>query len=408
MVTIIAIGAGNRSNTYMEYAYTHPDKLRVVGVVEPNPYRRKVVQTKFDLPEESCHSNWSEFLELPKMCDAVIIGTTDDMHYEPAIKAIERGYNILLEKPIAQSVQQCEDIANAAARKGVVVGVCHVLRYHPFFEKLKELLDEKVCGEIINIRHEEAVGIERMTHAYVRGLWKSKEETNPLVLSKSCHDIDLLVWMTSGRCKMICSMGSLRWFKPENAPEGCATRCVDCPSHIEKNCPYSAVNLYVRRRMWHRHFDVGENATDEDIRKVLETEDYGRCVYFAGNDVVDHQSSIMEMEGGVTVDFTINGITKDSHRSTHIMGSKGELIGNESKLIHNDYVTGERKVYDFSEVAKLPYHAGADLALVADFVRAVEEKDFDFRVAIKHSLQSHKIAFYAEQSRVEKRVIFVE
>ncbi len=405
MVEIIAIGAGNRSNTYMEYALRNPDKLRVVGVVEPNDYRREAVQRKFDLPSEMCFTHWREFLAQPKMCDAVIIGTSDDMHYAPAMMAIERGYDILLEKPIAQSIEECENIANAAEAKGVVVGVCHVLRYHPFFEKLKELLDNKACGEIVNIRHEEAVGIERMTHAYVRGLWKSKRDTNPLVLSKSCHDIDLLVWMTGGKSKMICSMGSLRWFKEDNAPKGCAKRCAHCPTEIETQCPFSAIDLYVRRRMWLHHFDVGANPSDDAILEVLQNEDYGRCVYYAGNDVVDHQSSMMEMEDGVTVDFTINGITRDSHRTTHIMGSCGELMGNESELVYNNYVTCEQQVFDFREVAKQPFHAGADLALVGDFVRAVEERDFDFRVAIKHSLQSHKIAFYAEQSRVEKRII---
>ena len=202
-VTIVAIGAGNRTNKYLEYAIRNPDRLKLVGVAELNDIRRHAVASKFGLKPEECFADYERFFENPVPADAILIGTPENMHFEPCMKAIEAGYNVLLEKPIAQSLPECCRIAEAARRKGVIVGVCHVLRYHPYFIKIKEIVDSGQLGEIISISHLAAVGLDRTTHGFVRGMWRREEITNPMLISKCCHDIDFLLWLTEARCRKL-------------------------------------------------------------------------------------------------------------------------------------------------------------------------------------------------------------
>ena len=330
-VTIVAIGAGNRTNKYLEYAIRNPDRLKLVGVAELNDIRRHAVASKFGLKPEECFTDYERFFENPVPADAILIGTPENMHFEPCMKAIEAGYNVLLEKPIAQSLPECCRIAEAARRKGVIVGVCHVLRYHPYFIKIKEIVDSGQLGEIISISHLAAVGLDRTTHGFVRGMWRREEITNPMLISKCCHDIDFLLWLTEARCRKLSSFGSLRWFRAENAPKGSTPRCIDCP--LEKECPYSAVDLYYNRRDWISNFDVPEGATlDEVILRQLRTGDYGRCVFRCDNDVVDHQIVSMEMENDVTISFSMDAFTLGDQRETHIRLTHGEIDGDERIL----------------------------------------------------------------------------
>ena len=397
-VTIVAIGAGNRTNKYLEYAIRNPDRMKLVGVAELNDIRRHAVASKFGLKPEECFADYERFFENPVPADAILIGTPENMHFEPCMKAIEAGYNVLLEKPIAQSLPECCRIAEAARRKGVIVGVCHVLRYHPYFIKIKEIVDSGQLGEIISISHLAAVGLDRTTHGFVRGMWRREEITNPMLISKCCHDIDFLLWLTGAHCRSLSSFGSLRWFRAENAPAGAGRRCLDCA--IESACPFSARDLYYVRRDWVANFDVLEGKTlDETILEELRTGIYGRCVYHCDNDVVDHQLLAMEMEGEVTVSLSMEMFTNDDFRKTHIRLTGGEIDGDERMLCVRRFRGGDERTYDFSDIVGQPFHAGADLHLIGDFIRALRDPGYPFLTTIEDSIESHRICYDAERSR---------
>ena len=200
-VSIVAIGAGNRTNKYLEYVRRNPDKARLIGVVELNDLRRQKIADEFDLDASCCYTDYRDFFRSPLKADAVMICTPENMHFEPAMLAIEAGYHVLLEKPIAQTLEECLAIGEAARRKNVIVSVCHVLRYHPYFIKLKELACSGELGNIISINHCTSVGVDRATHSFVRGLWSREADTNPMLISKCCHDIDFLLWLTKTRCR---------------------------------------------------------------------------------------------------------------------------------------------------------------------------------------------------------------
>ena len=403
-VSIVAIGAGNRTNKYLEYVKQHPDKVKLVGVVELNDIRRKHVADCFSLDASQCFVDYRDFFQHPVEADAVMICTPENMHFEPTMQAIERGYHILLEKPIAQTLEECMLIAQAARKHDVLVSVCHVLRYHPYFMKIKELVDSGELGNIISINHRTSVGLDRTAHGFVRGLWRKEAVTNPMLMSKCCHDIDFLLWLTKTPCRKLTSFGSLRWFKEKNAPEGSAVRCVDCK--VESRCPFSAVDLYRVRRDWIANFDVPEGKTiDEVIEEQLRYGLYGRCVYRCDNDVVDHQIVSMEMESEVTINFSMDVFTVKDNRETHICLTEGEIDGDETRLKVCRFRGAKEEVYDFSDLAHQPFHAGADLNIVADFIDAIRKNRRNVVTSIEQSVESHRICFEAERSRKEQRTI---
>lgn len=406
-VSIVAIGAGNRTNKYLEYVKQHPDKAKLVGVVELNEIRRNKIAEKFCLEPSACFTDYHDFFRSSLKVDAVMICTPENMHYEPCMMAIEAGYHVLLEKPIAQTPEECIAIGEAARRKNVIVTVCHVLRYHPYFIKLKELACSGELGNIISINHRTAVGVDRAAHSFVRGPWRKESETNPMLISKCCHDIDFLLWLTKTRCRKLTSFGSLRWFKSTNAPEGSAHRCIDC--QVESQCPFSAIDLYRIRRDWIANFDVpqGKNI-DEVIEEELEQGLYGRCIYHCDNDVVDHQIVSMEMESEVTINFSMDIFTLEDHRATQICLTEGEIEGDETQIKVRRFRGGEETIYDFSDIKHKPFHAGADLDLMADFIEAIQTEGKYLRTSIDLSVESHRICFEAERSRKEKRTILFE
>ena len=406
-VSIVAIGAGNRTNKYLEYVRRNPDKARLIGVVELNDLRRQKVADEFDLDASCCYTDYRDFFRSPLEADAVMICTPENMHFEPAMLAIEAGYHVLLEKPIAQTLEECMAIGEAARRKNVIVSVCHVLRYHPYFIKLKELACSGELGNIISINHCTSVGVDRATHSFVRGLWSREADTNPMLISKCCHDIDFLLWLTKTRCRKITSFGSLRWFRSKNAPEGSAERCIDCK--VEAQCPFSAVDLYRVRRDWISNFDIPQGKTiDQVIEDELREGKYGRCIYHCDNDVVDHQIVSMEMDSEVTINFSMDLFTLKDHRKTHICLTEGEIDGNETLLRVRRFRGGAETVYDFSNLSHQPFHAGADLDIVADFIDAIHSEEKYLRTSIDLSVESHRICFEAERSRKEQRMVLFE
>lgn len=390
--------------TYLHYVEHHPEEVVLAAVVEPDDFRRDSVARQFGLSDAVCFRTYEDFFAADVEADAVVVCTPENAHYEPCMAAISKGYHILLEKPIAQTMEQCCEIAEAARRKGVLVSLCHVLRYFPAYLKIKQIIDSGDLGQIISISHTEGVGIDRNTHSYVRGQMNRERESNPMLLAKCCHDIDFLYWITGARCKKVCSFGSLRWFRKENAPEGSAPRCIDCK--VEHTCPFSAVDLYWNRHEWIRNFDVPEGKTIDDvIQDELHHGPFGRCVYHCDNDVVDHQCLIMELENEVTISMTMDIFTESDVRTTHIKLTEGEIRCDESHVSVRHFRSRRRDDYDFTELMSRPYHGGADLKIMEDFVHALQGSKDHLPTLIDEAIESHRVCFDAERSRHEGKMI---
>jgi len=413
-ITAITLGAGARGNVYGNYGVEFPKELNIIGVAEPIPIRNQRYTKKHKIREENRFDTWEHVFDRPKFADAIIITTPDDLHYGPCMKALEMGYDVLLEKPIAPTEKECRDILALAKKTGRIVAVCHVLRYAPYFIKLKEMIHSGMIGELISIQHLEPIQHIHMSHSYVRGNWHNSKETTPIILAKSCHDLDILRWMVGNPCKSISAFGSLKWFKASNAPKGSTNRCTDGCA-VEADCPYSALKIYNKDSGWTYVFDFPEDEKkhDEFILEQLKTTNYGRCVYKMENDQPDHYVANMEFENEITASFSMEAFTAYHGRRTRIMGSHGDIVGDMNEFVHTDFLTKKVTKWDASVDDVSNYknsgHGGGDWALATDWVRAVKMQDPSLLSStIDASIESHVMGFAAEQSRKNKQIIDIE
>lgn len=401
-VTVMIIGAGGRGRTYARYAEKFPQSMKVVGVADLNPNRRKAMAKKHNIPAENQFGHFNDALSKAKLADAVVIATPDNLHYEPCMKALELGYDVLLEKPVAPTERECRAILKQAHKYNRIVAVCHVLRYAPYFVALKQVLESGAIGDIVNIQHFEPIRYAHMAHSYVRGNWPLSTKTTPIILAKSCHDLDILRWLIGKPCETIAAEGSLHLFRPENAPKGAPERCTDgCPHEAE--CPYSAIDIYERRKQHLGAFDLPRK-DPALIREKLKTTNYGRCVFRCENDQCDHYVAIMKFQDGVTASFSMDAFTPWGGRRTRIMGTKGFIEGDMTTFTFYDFRTSHKSVWD-QKVSEIPEykgsgHGGGDHLLVRDFVRAVSAQDEKLLSStIDVSIESHVMGFMAEKSR---------
>lgn len=421
---LIVIGAGHRgADAYASYAFTHPDEVRFVGVAEPDPIRRRRFADDHDLDESQCFTSWEELLDKGQLGDAAIVTTQDQMHVEPAVAAMQTGYHVLLEKPMAHTLEGCIQLVQTAERTGRVLQICHVLRYSPFWRALHEVLDAGRLGDIITVEHRENVAYWHMAHSFVRGNWRNQALSSPMILAKCCHDLDILVWNLNTPVRRLSSVGSLLHYRADQAGPEIPARCTDgCP--IERECPFSAIGIYLDLRPFdYLAAEAAARGIDLEAPKVwpftvlshdvsragrlaaLQTGPYGRCVYRCDNDVVDHQVITMELETGPSVVLVMHGHSNEEHRSMRYDGTRATLrarFGRTSEITVHDHATGA------VEQVPIPQpqggHGGGDHGLMFDFLRVLRGEAEPLTSA-RASLESHLLAFAAEEARLAGTVV---
>ncbi len=410
-IRLAILGAGNRGSRYATYAHERPDLVRVVAVAEPRPFFREQLASEHDIAPDGVFTDWQAFLAAPRMADAVVIATQDAEHLEPAVACARQGYHILLEKPLAPGAEECAAIVEAAIAGGGIFAVCHVLRYTAYTTRLKELLDSGRIGDIVSVQHLEPIGFWHFAHSYVRGNWRNEALSSPILLAKSCHDLDWLRSIIGRSCTHVSSFGSLHHFRPEQRPAGAADRCVACS--VEADCPFSALRIYGEHvRQGNTGWPINVITTDPTeagVRRALEDGPYGRCVYACDNDVPDHQVVAMQFAGGVTATFTLTAFTDMRDRETRIFGTRGELTGNGRTISIYDFLTRQTEtiaVAPGSDGSILSGHGGGDRALIAAFVDAVGHNDPSrIRSGPLETLETHLSVFAAEQARNTMQVV---
>ncbi|MCS7459853.1 Gfo/Idh/MocA family oxidoreductase [Paenibacillus doosanensis] len=415
-ITVVIVGAGHRSLLYASYAKKHPDELQVTGVVEPDPERRKLTAKQFGLNDSCCFETVEQLASAPKLADAVINGTMDDLHVQTTLPLLKAGYDVLLEKPIATSEQEMLQLYQTATQYGRTVMICHVLRYAPFYRAIREAVSSGEIGDIVNIQTAEHVSYHHMAVSFIRGKWNSVEKCkSSMLMAKCCHDLDIISWMVGDKPSKVSSFGGLLQFKPANAPHGAGKRClVDC--QIEESCIYSARKHYIDQGrwgfyVWDNSYLGSEPSLEQRIESLRTDNPYGRCVWHCDNDVVDHQSVIIEFDNGCTASHNMVGATSRPCRTIHIIGTKGEITGvledGSFVIRHPD----PRKGHEYSEKrVEVPVtndsHGGGDLLLVADFVRVLRgEAPSISSTSLEKSIYGHQIGFAGEHSRLEGRMI---
>lgn len=396
MFTVAVYGYGGRGKIYADNFNLLG--IEVSAVCDPAQDRLALAEKCYGC---ECFSDSDRFFER-KRADVLIIATLDDMHYEPCIRALKSGYDVILEKPISFKREECEGIERTAAETGKSVSVCHVLRYAPFYTKVRELLDSGKFGRIFHVNMTEDVGYYHFAHSYVRGPWRNKKVAAPVILAKSCHDMDLFAWFVGKKCLSVSSFGALTFFTPDNAPKDAAANCVNCPH--KDTCEYCCFKVYLNKEYERlaalaRHGRLG--SSDEEIVKSLSDvkNPYGRCVFGCDNDVFDHQAVNMCFEDGITGQFTLSAFSQNMNRTIKIYCEKGEIYGSvdEGKVKYTFFGDPEEKSIEITFKNEIyASHGGGDFGFVSDFTENYGKSKM--RSDIGLSMQSHYMGFAAEES----------
>ena len=407
IITVAVIGCGGRGLGAFgkPMQTTFRDRFHVVAICDINPAALANAREALGLPEENCFLSEDAFFEA-KRAELLVIGTQDQDHVRMSLKGLSLGYDIMVEKPISSSREECARLLEAQRESGKRVFVGHVLRYAPAFLKADELLQSGVIGELISINGVEQVWYGHFVHSYVRGNWRRSEDSTPMILAKSCHDLDLIQHYAGARCVSVSSVGSLRWFKAENAPEGAAKRCTEC-KYME-TCPYSAKRLYIDRMKNRPDYVFSaiivrpKKLTTEAAWEAIKTGPYGRCVYFCDNDVVDNQQCLMRFENGVTAVFDMNAFTGNGGRLLTLHGSLGEIIIDEveDRIRIKRYGVETHEEISISAMDQSGSgHGGGDAGIVRGLYDMLTGKIPEVS-SLEESLESHLIGIAAEESRL--------
>ncbi len=450
-ITAILIGAGDRgADTYGEYALENPESIKFIAVAEPQKTRRKKFVERHKISEKNSFESWEPLLEKEKLADVALIMTQDQMHYEPAIKAMKQGYDVLLEKPMATTLKESKSLVDVSGETGKILHICHGLRYAPFFSIIKSIIDSGTIGEVVNISLRENVSPFHYAHSYIRGNWHNREKSSPMILAKSCHDMDILLWFAGKKVQRISSFGSQKFFGNKNMPEGAPEFCIKgCPA--EKTCLYNAPRIYLyitpllqigaksskglekfivksvlkfpkltnlplfRKVKNYSEWPISTISTDmswEGKIKALNETNYGKCVFkMDDHDVVDHQVVNIEFENQTTATFTLHGFSNEEGRTIRVDGTKGTIIGeflaSGDNIILYDHLTNKK--ISVRKTGRLIGHGGGDEGIMETFLKSVKsEIKHDVMTNARASLESHLMAFAADIARLEKRVVEME
>lgn len=403
MKKIAILGFGGRGTGYAYHCKRMKKDFEIVAVIDTSPEKLQLAKKEFGIPEDALFPSLEEFLKRPKTADWLFVCTQDKYHAEHAVPAMKRGYNLLLEKPVACTVEDCLEIEKTAKRYNVRVAVCHVLRYSEYYAKIKAILDSGVLGRIVAIDQIENVGYWHQAHSFVRGDWRNSAESNPMILAKCCHDLDIAVYLTGSKCVKVTSQGQLNFFKKENAPEGSTEYCLG-GCKVKDACPYDCEKLYISpmkgkpwfsvRYMWPQCRLVKDGvASVKKVYDALRTTDFGKCVFRCDNDVVDYQVTTMLFENGINATLTMTAFSERVYRETRVRGTLGDLKCDMSKGTLELRVFG-KKAKTLKLKNRNDPHAGGDEGLI----RALAKDEI--KTDISQSIESHLIGFAAETSRL--------
>lgn len=421
MLTVIVIGCGDRAATYCEAAVHLLKKLKVVAAIDPDPVRLAYMQEHFDVPAERCYRDMQDVLKQGRIADCVIDATMDQYHLQTALPFLEQGYDMLLEKPLVNNAHDLLLLRDTAEKSGSSLTVCHVLRYTPFYRRIKQMILDGKIGKIVNIQTSERVGAFHSSVSYLRGKWNRESECgSSLLLAKCCHDIDLLCWLNNTTVPtLVSSQGGRSYFLPEKAPAGAGTRClVDCPEEVRKACIYDAYNMYIENSLLQQYpwQCTGKNpeevSKEERIESLKTYNPHGLCIYKAGGDLVDHQNVAITFADGSTALHSMLLGAMRAGRSIWIQGTRGELEGwLESGTLHyrtydpNTAGYQEQTFHIDEESGGVGSHMGGDVGLMRDFCARMEGAAPSVSTTdIADSINSHLVCYAADRAMRENSV----
>jgi len=407
--TVAVLGAGGRGYAYANL-FNQKEQFSVVSACDYNPAQLKKFNVLLGVDKDNLFLDEHEFL-IKKRADILVIATRDSDHVRQCIKAMQLGYDILLEKPISDSRVEIEKLLQAQKDTGRIVVVCHVLRYAAGIRKIDEILKSGIIGKMLAIDQFERVAFWHQAQAYVRIQKLYHDSQHPTILAKCCHDLDLIQHFANSRCDTVSSIGKLSHFRLENAPEGAADRCLDC-KYID-TCSYSAKKIYIDfwkesgcpefSWPWTKVSLIKPN-TEKDLYEGIKDSVFGECAFKCGVEsnehVVDHQMVQMQFENGIIASLKML-FTAEPGRRINIFGTEGEIVFDELlDIVEVKPYFKPKKVFKLSILADSGWgHGGGDRGLINDMYDILTGKKTEY-TSLNESVESHLIGIAAEESRL--------
>jgi predicted dehydrogenase len=397
MKNYVIMGAGNRAYDMFAYNLTNDfkDCVKITAICDPNQTRCRYFKTKL-LPDLNIYDSFDQMLDVEKP-DAVIVATVDCTHHEYIIRALDKGYDVITEKPMTTDAEKCLAIFEAEKRSGRKVIVTFNFRFMPYAAKIKEILMQGQIGNIRSINFEYLLGREHGAD-YMRRWHAEMKNSGGMLIHKSTHHFDVVNWLIDDEPVSVSAMGSLDFYGPTREKRGVC--CQDCEH--KKTCEF--------------YFDVTEGEfMNEMYAKAKQEDGYLRdgCVFSDRIDIYDNMSVSVRYSKGSLLTYSLNLYNPYEGYKLTITGDKGRLegrvafhsmdSGEKIQTIDVIFDVGNKTTYSFTKNGGM--HGGGDKRLLEMIFRGgVEDKLNQFSNSYDGA-KSLLIGFYANESiRTGKRI----
>jgi len=402
-VKLAIIGTGLRgAYTYAPLIAKYKDKCEIVAFVENKKGRRDLFLEKYPVDKDMVFDNLNDFIAHDKLADAVIISHYDLLHYDTAQVLLVKGYDVLVETPVANSLDGLVHLKEYSLKnKDRLFMVAYNNRYSSFYTKLKEIVDDKKLGDLINISYNVDIGYQNFVHNYVRGNWRITSDTATIMLTNSCQDIDMMINLSKGKCQKVSCFSDLRIFNWENFNTKMSENCFRCSE--EESCPFSAKKIYLQEDKLINN-SVHINPTKDNLEAILKQGPYGKCVFYCDNDVCDNLTSIFKFDNKVTSNFNINAFTKESDKKIRLFFKEGEVEASfkQKEIKIKSFLNTDEKIIKLDQ-------ENTDEKLFLDFIDRVKNKNYKSCISdVGSVIESHVATFAAEFANVSETVVDVK
>lgn len=402
-VKLAIIGTGLRgAYTYAPLIAKYKDKCEIVAFVENKKGRRDLFLEKYPVDKDMVFDNLNDFIAHDKLADAVIISHYDLLHYDTAQVLLVKGYDVLVETPVANSLDGLVHLKEYSLKnKDRLFMVAYNNRYSSFYTKLKEIVDDKKLGDLINISYNVDIGYQNFVHNYVRGNWRITSDTATIMLTNSCQDIDMMINLSKGKCQKVSCFSDLRIFNWENFNTKMSENCFRCSE--EESCPFSAKKIYLQEDKFINN-SVHINPTKDNLEAILKQGPYGKCVFYCDNDVCDNLTSIFKFDNKVTSNFNINAFTKESDKKIRLFFKEGEVEASfkQKEIKIKSFLNTDEKIIKIDQ-------ENTDEKLFLDFIDRVKNKNYKSCISdVGSVIESHVATFAAEFANVSETVVDIK
>ena len=402
-IKLAIIGTGLRgAYTYAPLIEKYKDKCEIVAFVENKKGRRDLFLEKYPIDENMVFDNLNDFIAHDKLADAVIISHYDLLHYDTAQVLLVKGYDVLVETPASNSLDGLVHLKEfCVENKDRLFMVAYNNRYSNFYNKLKEITQNKDLGSLINISYNVDVGYKTFVHNYVRGNWRITSDTGAIMLTNSCQDIDIMINLSGGKCKKVSCFSDLRAFNWDNFNTKMSQNCFRCGE--EESCPFSAKKLYLKENNFINN-SIHIRPTKENLESILKEGPYGKCVFYCDNDVADNLTSIFKFDNKVTSNFNINAFTKESDKKIRLFFKEGEVEASfkQKEIKIKSFLNTDEKIIKIDQ-------ENTDEKLFVDFIDRVKNKNYKSCISdVGSVIESHVATFAAEFANVSETVVDVK